>query len=136
MTETRSGGCLCGAVRYQVAWPPAAQVVCHCKDCQRQAGTAFSIIVGVPRDSMTITGALKTFNGTGDSGGTVYRHFCGECGSPILSEIPGGAFEGQAFIKAGTLDDTSDLAPAVHVWTDSAQPWLVIPEGVINVAKG
>ena len=67
-------------------------------------------------------GALKTFNDLGDSGQTVYRRFCPECGSPILSEAD--ALPGVAIIKAGTLDDTSWLKPGMEIFCDSAQPWV------------
>jgi hypothetical protein len=135
MAETRSGGCLCGAIRYEVTWPPAATVICHCKDCQRQAGSAMSIIAAVPRDALTITGELTTYQGTGESGGPVFRRFCGTCGSPIISEIPGPQTEGMAYIKAGTLDDTSGLTPSAHIWASSAQDWFPIPKGAVRVEK-
>jgi hypothetical protein len=123
------GGCLCGQVRYSSDAEPAVQAVCHCKNCQRQAGTAFSVIVGLPAAALKIEGQLKTFHDKGESGGAVERRFCPDCGSPILSEVAGGP--GLVFLKAGTLDDTSWLDPKVHVWTRSHQAWLPIPEGVL-----
>ena len=74
-----SGGCLCGAIRYEVAAEPLMCVTCHCKNCQRQAGTALSVIVGVPEDAVSVTGEVKTYNDTGDSGATVRRHFFSRC---------------------------------------------------------
>jgi hypothetical protein len=119
------GGCLCGAVRY-TAPDPVLQAVCHCKNCQKQAGTAYSIVVGVPADALKVTGELAVYEDTADSGNTVLRKFCPKCGSPIYSEPPGSPL---AFIKAGTLDDTSMVAPPVHVWAKSAMACTVIPEG-------
>jgi hypothetical protein len=135
MSETRSGGCLCGAIRYEISWPPTAVVACHCKDCQRQAGSAVSIIAAVPRDSVKITGTLKTFDGTSEKGEVLYRRFCGDCGSPIMSEIPRAPSLGVAYIKTGTLDDTSDLAPAAHLWASSAQHWFPFPDGAVKIDK-
>jgi hypothetical protein len=116
----KTGGCLCGKVRYTLNAEPAICVTCHCKNCQRQAGSALSIIIGVPEAAVESTGELKTYNDTGDSGATVRRQFCPECGSPVftLLEQPG-----LMFIKAGTLDDTSDLQPAFHCYTKSRQAW-------------
>lgn len=121
-----SGGCLCGAVRY-TAPDPVMQAVCHCKNCQKQAGTAYSVIVAVPRDSLQLTGELAVYEDKGDSGNTVLRKFCPKCGSPIYSDLPGSPL---LFLKAGTLDDTSGVAPPVHVWTKSAMACTAIPDGV------
>lgn len=132
----QTGGCLCGKVRYTVDAEPLMCVACHCKNCQKQAGTALSVIVGVPEDAVTITGEFKTYNDTGDSGATVRRQFCGECGSPLFSRLE---MPGMMFIKAGTLDDTSQLKPSVHCYTKSKQDWYdlgdipgfeTVPQGV------
>jgi hypothetical protein len=117
-----TGGCLCGAVRYELKADPLMCVTCHCKNCQRQAGSALSIIIGVPEDAIDISGEYKTYNDTGDSGATVKRQFCGDCGSPLFSRVahPPGVM----FVKAGTLDDTSSLQPSFHCYTKSAQKWV------------
>jgi hypothetical protein len=130
MSETRSGGCLCGAVRYQVQWPPEALVVCHCKDCQKQSGSALSVVGVSARDGIEVSGALETFSHPGSSGQTVDRRFCGRCGSPILTDTEAARKDGIVFFKAGTLDRTDDLVPVMHYWTSSAQHWFSIPEGV------
>ena len=122
------GGCLCGQVHYSGEAQPVFQAVCHCKNCQRQAGSAFSVIVGVPRGTLTVTGTLKTWHDKGDSGGTVDRLFCPECGSPVFSETP--ANPALAFLKAGTLDDPSWVTPQIHIWTESAMACTVLPEGI------
>jgi hypothetical protein len=116
------GGCLCGQVRYQIEAKPAITAVCHCKHCQRQAGTAFALVVAVPKQAVKLKGPLKTFRDTGDSGQPVARNFCAECGSPITSEISGTP--NLLWVKAGTLDDTSDLQPTMQIFCDSAQPWV------------
>jgi hypothetical protein len=118
------GSCLCGKVTYSCDAEPLATAACHCKDCQKQTGTAFSIVVAVPRDTLDIRGdSLGSFTTVGtDTGREVLRQFCRECGSPIVSL--GAAAPALAFIKAGTLDDTSWLDPQMHIWSDSAQPWF------------
>lgn len=135
MSALRTGGCLCGAVRYKVAWPPRDLVVCHCTDCQKQAGTAFSVVGVSAREGLQVRGELETFSHPGSSGQTVERRFCGNCGSPILTDTPAAREQGILFFKAGTLDQTSDLEPTTHFWTRSAQPWFSIPGGVTCLEK-
>ena len=118
---TKTGGCLCGQIRYTLSAEPKVCVTCHCKNCQRQAGTALSVIIGVPEDAVEITGQVKTYNDTGDSGASVRRQFCGDCGSPVFTRLEQ---PGMLFIKAGSLDDTSGLKPAFHCYTKSKQDWV------------
>jgi hypothetical protein len=128
--EKRTGGCLCGGVRYELDWPAKAMVVCHCTDCQKQAGTAFSVVGVAARDGLRVSGALQTFTHPGSSGQDVNRKFCPICGSPILTDTAAARKQGIVFFKAGTLDETRDLAPTVHYWTQSAQTWFTLPAGV------
>ncbi len=123
------GHCLCGAITYTcTAEEPVLTDICHCADCQRQSGTAFSVVVGVPRAALQISGdLLEVFDTMGeDRGAVAHRHFCGNCGSPILSVID--EMPDIAFIKAGTLADASWLKPQMELWTHSAQPWALSAE--------
>jgi len=103
-----TGGCLCGAVRYQVG-APTATVACHCVNCI------------VPADSVELTGQVTTYLDRGDSGNGVRRLFCGACGSPILSELE--ASPNIVALKAGTLDEPARVEPTIEVFCDSAVPW-------------
>lgn len=132
MPEMR-GGCLCGKVRYSANAEPVLTAVCHCKNCQKQAGTAFSLVVAIPKSAMSIQGQLKTYQDRGDSGQPVRRNFCPECGSPITSDV--AVMPDLTFIKTGTLDDTSWLDPKMHVYCDSKQHWTPISEGSQKFAK-
>jgi len=131
-----TGRCLCGAVTYSADTEPIAQAVCHCTDCQRQTGNPFSVIVGVPRDAFDVEGdSLASFTTTGeDHGGGTERYFCSACGSPVFS-IAAVAPQ-LAFIKAGSLDDSSWLEPAIEVWTRSAQPWSPSFEQTARLERG
>ena len=131
--KKNTGGCLCGKIRYEATGEPAMVAVCHCKNCQKQAGSAYSIIAGWPRDGVKITGEMATDHDTGDSGGTVLRKFCATCGSPIVSDV--GGMPALLFVKAGTLDDTSGLKPSVHLFCESKQPWVAIEPGVPQVPR-
>ncbi|MCB2089057.1 MAG: GFA family protein [Sphingomonadaceae bacterium] len=121
MTE-QTGRCLCGAVSYRLAAEPLMQVNCHCSHCQRQSGSAFSTIIGVPETALEVTGAPSVYADTGESGKTVHREFCGTCGSPLFSRVE--VMPGMVFVKVGTLDDTSGFTPQSHIWTRSKQDWV------------
>ncbi len=125
-----TGQCLCGQVKYKFDNPPAIAGVCHCKNCQRQAGSAFSTLAGVPKSEFKFTAGEPKLYRDGDtrSGNTVDRYFCGNCGSPIYS-----ALDSQSdtfFVKTGTLDDTSDFKPMFHVWCETKQNWVQLEEDV------
>ena len=126
-----TGRCLCGAVSYAIEGDLQMTGVCHCKNCQRQAGSAYSVLFAIADDQIAIDGSLTTYEDTADSGNVSHRHFCGTCGSPVKTSLPGQP--GVTFIKAGTLDDTSALDPQVHFWTDSAQAWVDIDPAVAQM---
>ncbi|HJN94466.1 MAG TPA: GFA family protein [Gammaproteobacteria bacterium] len=109
--------------------------ICHCKNCQRQAGSAFSTLAGVPSSDFSFTSGeprLYEDNDT-DSGNKVERYFCANCGSPIYSAIL--SQPETLFLKTGTLDDTSEFKPQFHVWCDSKQNWVTLEEGVPQMGK-
>jgi hypothetical protein len=135
VSETREGGCLCGAVRYSVDWPPMVVATCSCKNCQKQAGSALSVIAVMPSAALRVTGALTTYTDTAERGKDVYRKFCGVCGSPVITETLEATEQGLVFIKAGTLDEAGDLSPTVHYWTCSAPAWMILPENGLKLEK-
>lgn len=120
---TRTGHCLCGAISYRFEGEPAAVVLCHCDDCQRHSGAAFSVNVIVQRSVLEIEGTPRVHLTTGtENGNPRERLFCGECGSPMftmMTEQPS-----IAIIKAGTLDDRSDLMPSAEVWCRRGHEWV------------
>lgn len=118
----REGRCLCGNIRYVLKSEPSMAVVCHCTHCQRQSGGVFSTNLVIAERDYIQQGETKVFQDKGDSGQPVYRHFCGDCGSPILSKV--AAMPGVVLVKAGTLNDFSGLTPAVEVYTDHAAEWV------------
>ena len=119
-----TGHCLCGGVSYESSADPLMMVNCHCTHCQRQSGAAFSTNVVVPRDALEVKGdTLSEYVTTStDEGKPTRRLFCGNCGSPIASLAE--YLPDIAFVKSGTLDDTSVVKPAMDAWTSSAQSWV------------
>lgn len=122
------GGCNCGAIRYRIDGKPAVVAQCHCRNCQRQSGSAFSVNLLIKADSVTSTGSLTTYEDRDTfSGSPVYRRFCSICGSPVFSEPAQG--NGMVVVKAGTLDDPGGFTPGVSLWTSTQWPWVTLPEG-------
>ena len=81
-----SGGCICGAVRYECLAEPVVSGFCHCRDCQRETGSAFGTTLFVPRNAVTIVGEVKYYDGKGDSGNIVSRGFCPTCGARLFGK--------------------------------------------------
>jgi len=124
-----SGGCQCGAVRYEISAAPDATYVCHCTDCQRQSGSAFAMAIRVPMEHFRLLhGTLKKFMRRCDSGRSMDCLFCPECGTRIyhVSE----RFPHYRSIKPGTLDDQRWNKPTHHLFVRSKLPWVQIPAGV------
>lgn len=120
------GGCQCGTVRYRIRSRPLRLVVCHCRVCQKQSGSAFGMSLFVDPASFDLhAGSPKTFDVVCDSGRVKTCAFCPECGTRIYHRSENGLS-----VKAGTLDDTGQLAPDAHFWTARKQPWVDIPEDV------
>lgn len=123
----RTGGCACGAVRYEVTGDPIRVSVCHCNDCQRRTGSAFGIGCVFPRDAVTLVqGEMKIFERPSNSGNWVRFHFCPECGSSVIWDFE--ILPQARGIAGGSFDDTGWLDPKRHVWTKSAQQWVTFPD--------
>lgn len=117
-----TGGCLCGKVRYSADVEPEFVGVCHCHNCQKETGSAFAIVIGLPKSALSVQGDLKTFKDTGDSGKAMFRRFCPNCGSTVVDQ--GEIMPDTVMIQVGTLDDPSWVKPAMEIYCDSAQPWV------------
>jgi hypothetical protein len=116
-----TGGCLCGAVRYEVTAQPQVSIVCYCRQCQQITGTGHAPQFGVPRTRVVIGGPLKSYGLVADSGNKVTSAFCGDCGCPVSKASSG--YGEIMFIHAGTLDSPETFKPTAAVWVNSRQPW-------------
>ena len=90
MTAPYTGGCQCRSVRYVLTTEPIRVGACHCKECQRQSGSAFGMAMLVKKDSLTVTGPTKQFTRVADSGNEVTGVFCPECGVRIYHVLRTG----------------------------------------------
>jgi len=122
--KTIEGGCLCGAVRYTARAEPVVVRACWCRVCQFFASGNATINVVFPKDAVTITGELRDYPSTADSGSHMHRRFCPTCGVHMFSEAEERPH--LVIVRAGTLDDPAIAAPSGVIWTASAPSWAKI----------
>ncbi|MGC1551054.1 MAG: GFA family protein [Rhodanobacter sp.] len=120
----RTGGCLCGAVRYAATGEPTNVRICHCLMCQKSTGSAFFARALFPKSALSIKGGTAEIRSSAD----LVRRFCPQCGTPIFAERD--SKPGFLAITLGTLDDSSSLAPTEHIWTSRKVAWLVLADGL------
>ena len=121
-----TGGCLCGAVRYEVRARPLFVYLCHCTDCQRRSGAAFCMGMPVARESFAvIAGSPERVDCTAASGSRTIHNHCRLCRTRTHSEPQ--AYPSGINVRPGTLDNTRWVVPVAQIWTRSAQPWALAP---------
>jgi hypothetical protein len=129
MANDLEGGCACGALRYRLESAPMFVHCCHCRDCQRQTGSAFVINALIETDRIALlAGAPEPVGVPTDSGRTHDIYRCPACRIALWSDY--GGRPALRFVRVGTLDDPAALAPDVHIYTRSKLPWVQLPEGV------
>ena len=112
-----TGGCLCGAVRYEVkAEAPLGARYCWCRVCQYLGCGAGAVGALFRKEDITVSGRLSDYVCRADSGATMHRRFCTQCGTPVFSEAEERPT--LTFIRAGTLDDADLAAPTATIWTN------------------
>ena len=120
------GGCQCGAVRYEITKRPMTLYACHCTACQQQSASAFGLSMLVPREGFRfLKGGVTAFEIPTKGKQKKVGMFCGQCGTRIAHDTEG---KPALSVKAGTLDARASLRPAGHIWTKSAQDWVVFGE--------
>jgi len=123
---SRTGGCQCGGVRYELRAPPLKIYICHCTECRKQSASAFGISVIVETKSFALTrGSPQRWSRSTDSGRTLNCSFCPDCGSRVWH---GDAADATISIKGGSLDEPIDVSAAAHIWTARKLPGVIIPE--------
>jgi hypothetical protein len=128
-----TGGCFCGRIRYEVNQAPIAMGFCHCRSCQKFSGCGHYAWVLMMKGAVKFTGEVKEFESSGGTGKTVYRGFCGHCGSRLLTR--GERLGERMTLAAASLDDPSLFKPQMHLWTEDAQAWDCIDPKLHNFAQ-
>jgi hypothetical protein len=130
-----SGGCACGAIRYECSAEPLFAVNCHCRDCQRETGSGFAPVLGVPAAAFTVTrGSPGVFEVTSDRGTPTRRAFCTTCGSSLFG-APSADPNAMVTIRAGSLDDPTVFRPTRDIYVARAQPWDYMNPELPKIAK-
>jgi len=128
--KTRTGGCQCGAIRYEFTGEPIDLYACHCRECRKQSASAFGITMMVrAADVRLVKGAVKTWTRPADSGGRVECAFCPDCGSRVWHGSITG--ESEIGLKGGSLDDPPDLTGAKQIWVSRKLPGVKLPDNAI-----
>lgn len=126
-----TGGCQCGAIRYEVYDAPEAVYVCHCIECRRQSGSAFGISVIFQARAFRLRGGEpRCWTRRTDRGNSLDCWFCPDCGTRVWHVSSG--FPELRSVKGGTLDQPPDLTRAVHLFTERKLEGVVIPEGALS----
>lgn len=128
MTKKVTGGCRCGAVRYESKAEPLFALTCFCTDCQKFYGGEKSLAMVLPREALEVTGKVTFYSVTGGSGQPVERGFCPTCGTQVIGKS--GISPHLITVTVGSLDDASNFQANMCVYTASAQPWTQIPKDI------
>jgi hypothetical protein len=138
MTDTSinfEGGCDCRHVRYRMVGKPLIVHCCHCRWCQRETGAAFALNAMIEADRVQLlSGEVVVIETPSNSGKGQRISRCPRCCLALWSNYA-GAGEVLRFLRVGTLDDPDSLAPDVHIFTASKQPWVILPPGVPSFAE-
>lgn len=126
----REGGCLCGAIRYQVRGEPLMVALCHCAMCRRAAGAP---AVAWAMFTLTELRFLRAEPARYVSSPGVERGFCGRCGTTLT--FTGAMIPGLVDVTLGSLDDPADLPPQMHIWEQSRVPWLALADDLPRHAE-
>jgi hypothetical protein len=123
-----TGGCLCGALRYEAVGEPMLMGHCYCADCRKASGSGFIPFMGYASNTVRFTGPSRPFVSKAASGGDATRNSCPVCSSLVFG---GERDQSDSFtIYAGSLDDPSLFQPKVAIFTRNRPSWAVIPAGL------
>jgi hypothetical protein len=130
MTYPIEGGCDCRQLRYRMETAPLFVHCCHCRWCQRESGASFALNAMIETTRVTVLcGEPELVHTPSNSGRGQQIARCPTCRVAAWSHYA-GAGPALSFVRVGTLDNPDALPPDIHIFTESKQPWVVIPEGV------
>jgi hypothetical protein len=123
-----TGGCLCGALRYEAHGEPSFSGHCYCADCRRASGSGFIPFMGFSRDAVSFSGETLEFRSKAASGGDAVRNSCAVCGGLVFGGEVG--ISDSFTIYAGSLDEPSAFHPTIAIFARNRPAWAVIPPGL------
>ncbi|MBJ6120948.1 GFA family protein [Sphingomonas mollis] len=119
MTQTRTGACHCGAIRYTATGEPQHHALCHCTDCRRWSGAPMVGWIAFTEDQVTVTGTPATYASSADA----TRQFCATCGTGLFYRNP-VYLPGIVDIQSGTLDDYTGNPPGAQIMVKDRVAWM------------
>jgi len=128
----RTGGCLCGKVRYRLRSDPVVSRICWCRDCQHIAGNG-TVNAIFPAQDLDVSGPVAAHASHGESGNRVTRRFCPACGSHLFADSTGRP--GLTVVRVGTLDEPSSVTPSANIWAGSAPAWACLDPALERVER-
>jgi hypothetical protein len=128
------GGCTCRQVRYHFSRAPLIVHCCHCRWCQRETGSAFVLNAVLETAHVAAQGNVELILTPSESGKGQRIARCPQCRIALWSHYA-GLGELASFVRVGTLDEPDRFPPDVHIYTESKQPWVIIPEGSRSFAQ-
>ena len=129
------GGCGCRYVRYRMTTAPLFVHCCHCRWCQRETGSAFVLNAMIEADRVQLLGAEPEIVDTPSASGLGQKIArCPRCRIAVWSHYA-GAGPVVRFVRVGTLDQPDHLPPDIHIFTESKQPWVVLPHDMPAVLE-
>lgn len=120
----RVATCRCGSLRAECTQEPVRVSVCHCVECQRRTGSAFSAQARFPAESVNVAGEFSTFVRTADSGHNLTYQFCPSCGSTVAYQID--AWPEVVAVPLGAFEEADLPAPAYSIYERRKFPWVGI----------
>jgi hypothetical protein len=125
-TTPLTGRCYCGALQYEAKGTPVFKAQCHCRECQFFSGGGPNYFMMLPKDGFSWTNGTPQNFARPDLDNAVTRCFCGDCGTQIITRLPG---RDQIVLKVGTLDDPAQfVGPTAAIYTIDQQPFHLIPD--------
>jgi hypothetical protein len=129
VTDKRTtGGCLCGAVRYEARGEPTFMGHCYCGDCRKASGSGFIPFMSFAATAVSFSGETRIFACKAANGGEAVRNSCPVCGGLVFGGIVGQ--DTSHTIYAGSLDDPSVFHPTIAIFNRSRPAWAMIPPGL------
>ena len=125
MGGTLTGGCGCGAVRFELTSPPLAASYCHCTRCRRRSGAAASANARVEPGSVRVVAGEEELRAWAPEGGSE-KLFCGRCGSALFARLPGQ--EHVFVVRLGAFDEDPGVRPQWRQYVAYAAPWEPLPD--------
>jgi hypothetical protein len=132
--KLHTGGCLCGAIRYDAEGDPHYAGYCYCADCRKSSGSGCIPFMGYPAGALRFCGQTRMFVSRSARGGEAVRNFCPTCGGLVFGGVVGKDTEHT--IYAGSLDDPSIFRPTIAIFTGGRADWAIIPPGLKMFAAG